>query len=158
MDLLRNGQVVDTVELSSRNNWRYEWTDLEPGYRWEVLERPGSYQVSISQTGGTYRIVNSNPLPPQTDRDDDPPGTTTTTTPPSPDIPLEDTEVPLDQTPYLDPDYDPDEIEIDDEDVPLARLPQTGQLWWPVPLLALTGMGLFFFGWGRHRRGETDGE
>ena len=158
VDLLRNGQVADTVELSSRNNWRYEWTDLEPGYRWEVLERPGSYQVSISQTGGTYRIVNSNPLPPQTDRDDDPPGTTTTTTPPAPDIPLEDTEVPLDQTPYLDPDYDSDEIEIDDEDVPLARLPQTGQLWWPVPLLALTGMGLFFFGWGRHRRGETDGE
>ena len=158
VDLLRNGQVVDTVELSSRNNWRYEWTNLEPGYRWEVLERPGSYQVSISLTGGTYRIVNSNPLPPQTDRDDDPPGTTTTTTPPPPDIPLEDSEVPLDQTPYLDPDYDSDEIEIDDEDVPLARLPQTGQLWWPVPLLALTGMGLFFFGWGRHRRGETDGE
>ena len=54
VDLLRNGQVVDTVELSSRNNWRYEWTDLEPGYRWEVLERPGSYPVS-SRAASTSR-------------------------------------------------------------------------------------------------------
>lgn len=157
VELLRNGKVVDTVELSSRNNWRYEWTDLEPGYRWEVLERSGSYRVSISQTGGTYRIVNSSVTPPQTDRDDDPPRTTTTP-PPQPDVFLEDPDVPLDERPDLDPDHDPDEIELDDEDVPLARLPQTGQLWWPVPLLALAGMCLFLFGWGRHRRGEPDGE
>lgn len=155
VELLRNGRVVDTVELSSRNNWRYEWTDLEPGYRWEVLERSGPYQVSISQTGGTYRIVNSTALPPQTDRDDNPP-----TTPTTPDIPLEDPEVPLNQNPNVDPDLDPDhdpddEIELDDEDVPLARLPQTGQLWWPVPLLALGGMFLFLLGWGWHRREES---
>lgn len=180
VELLRNGRVVETVELSERNDWRYEWTNLEPGCRWEVLERSGSYRVTISQTGGTYRIVNSSLLPPQPDGDKDPPGTvsppsgttttppktstttppqtTITTPPPQPDISLDDPDVPLDQTPDLDPDHDPDELELDDEDVPLARLPQTGQLWWPVPLLALAGMCLFLFGWGRHRRGEPDGE
>lgn len=156
VDLLQDGRVVDTVELSSRNNWRYEWTDLDPGCRWEVLERAGTFRVTISRTGGTYQIVNSDDLPPQTDRDDDPPGT-----PPPPDIPLDDPEVPLDQLPGIDPEPDPDpgdEIELDDEEVPLAELPQTGQLWWPVPLLALSGMILFLLGWGWHRRGETDGE
>ena len=31
------------------------------------------------------------------------------------------------------------------------RLPQTGQLWWPVPLLALTGSFLFLVGWLRRK-------
>ena len=31
-------------------------------------------------------------------------------------------------------------------------LPQTGQLWWPVPLLALGGMALFGLGWAQRRR------
>lgn len=30
------------------------------------------------------------------------------------------------------------------------KLPQTGQLWWPVPILALTGMVFFMLGW--HKR------
>lgn len=162
VELLRNGRVVDTVELSQRNNWRYEWTDLDPGFRWEVLERAGAHRVTISKTGGTYRIVNSNDPPPQTDRDEDPPGRPPRT-PSSPDIPLDDPEVPLNRIPDIDPEPEPehdpdDEIELDDEEVPLAELPQTGQLWWPVPLLAVGGMLLFLLGWGLHRRGETDEE
>lgn len=31
-------------------------------------------------------------------------------------------------------------------------LPQTGQLWWPVPVLAFTGMLFVIFGWFRRRR------
>ena len=34
-------------------------------------------------------------------------------------------------------------------------LPQTGALWWPVPLLACGGLLLFFLGWAR-RRGDRD--
>lgn len=34
------------------------------------------------------------------------------------------------------------------------RLPQTGMLWWPVPLLAGAGMLLFFAGWMRRRSHE----
>ena len=31
-------------------------------------------------------------------------------------------------------------------------LPQTGQLWWPVPLLACGGMLCFLAGWVKNRR------
>ena len=32
---------------------------------------------------------------------------------------------------------------------PGGKLPQTGQLWWPVPMLACAGMTLFLLGWVR---------
>lgn len=51
-----------------------------------------------------------------------------------------------------------DEIELDDPDVPLGDLPQTGQLWWPVPLLAILGVFMLLVGIIRHRRGEYDDE
>lgn len=35
-----------------------------------------------------------------------------------------------------------------------SKLPQTGMLWWPVPILAATGTALFLFGWIRHQRNE----
>ncbi|MDO4269275.1 MAG: hypothetical protein Q4C73_12450, partial [Eubacteriales bacterium] len=38
------------------------------------------------------------------------------------------------------------------------RLPQTGMLWWPVPILAVSGLLLFAFGWTRSQRGEDDEE
>lgn len=41
------------------------------------------------------------------------------------------------------------------DDTPDGKLPQTGMLWWPVPLLAIAGMALFLAGWIRHRRGEN---
>lgn len=37
-----------------------------------------------------------------------------------------------------------------------AALPQTGVLWWPVPLLVAGGLLLFLFGWLRHKSGEKD--
>ena len=37
---------------------------------------------------------------------------------------------------------------------PGGKLPQTGLLWWPVPLLAGGGMALFLIGWLRRRRDE----
>lgn len=44
--------------------------------------------------------------------------------------------------------------EVPEEEVPLARLPQTGQLWWPVPLL-LTGGCLLLVAGIMQRKGET---
>lgn len=47
--------------------------------------------------------------------------------------------------------------EIPDEPVPQGpALPQTGVLWWPVPLLACAGMVLFLAGWARRRSEECD--
>ncbi|MDO5324397.1 MAG: Cna B-type domain-containing protein [Clostridia bacterium] len=41
------------------------------------------------------------------------------------------------------------------DDTPDGKLPQTGMLWWPVPLLSIAGVALFLAGWIRHRRGEN---
>lgn len=46
-----------------------------------------------------------------------------------------------------------EEIELDDPDVPLGDLPQTGQLWWPVPILAIAGLMLMIVGIIRRRTG-----
>ena len=35
---------------------------------------------------------------------------------------------------------------------PGEEVPQTGQLWWPVPILAVSGMALFLLGWARQRK------
>ena len=54
------------------------------------------------------------------------------------------------------PEFDENEppadlLDIEDEEVPLARLPQTGLLWWPVPVMAVSGVVLFLVGWKKSR-------
>ena len=63
-----------------------------------------------------------------------------------PEVAIGDQEVPLAEAP------ENPEIEINEELPPLARLPQTGLLWWPVPLMALAGAVFIVFGAGDRRR------
>ena len=37
-----------------------------------------------------------------------------------------------------------------------TKLPQTGQLWWPVPLLAAAGLGLICVGLSMRKRDENE--
>ena len=53
---------------------------------------------------------------------------------------------------------DEPEVEIPEEDVPLAELPQTGLLQWPVPLMALAGVVVFFVGYMTDRKAKRDSE
>ena len=48
----------------------------------------------------------------------------------------------------------PNTTTINDEPVPLARLPQTGLLWWPVPVLAVAGVALTSAGLVGRRKAE----
>ena len=49
--------------------------------------------------------------------------------------------------------------DIPEETVPKGPgLPQTGVLWWPVPILACCGMGLFVIGWARRRQDGAGNE
>lgn len=132
VDLLRDGAVYDTVVLSSDSDWRYHWANLPGGSDYQVVERsPGEdYAVSVTQTGITSVITNTY----TEDLDDK-------------DPPLIDK-----------PDPDPGDVEIEDPDPPLINLPQTGLLWWPVPVLAIAGFMLLFLGIVRHRRGAYEEE
>lgn len=129
VQLLRNGKVYDTVTLSGKNRWSYEWSGLEQGDIWQVVEAdvPEEYTVTVSREGITFVVTN-------------------TLTEELPDEPTP--EGPLPEVP---------EENIPDEPVPQGpALPQTGVLWWPVPLLACAGMALFLAGWARRRSEECD--
>lgn len=139
VDLLRDGAVYDTVTLSAANNWRTTWRDLSADSQWQLVEREGggNYQVSVSLEGVTFVVTNTyleeieNPDTPLVDLPDGP-------------------ETPGDSGPGG-PEDPSDVVDIEDPDVPLASLPQTGQLWWPVPLLAAAGVVLFCIGLKRHQ-------
>ena len=114
VQLLKNGEVYDTVILNERNSWRYIWNDL-PKYdknglpiEWRVVElTPEGYTVSITQESGTFVVTN---------------------TPKQPSV-MPPTDQPKEPT-----------------------LPQTGELWWPVPVLAAAGLLLIAAGAGKKRK------
>lgn len=154
VELLRDGRVFDTATLSAANSWRFDWTDLDARYQWTVVEREnGRYAALVEQEGITFHITNT--WLGDTDPDD----------PPLIDIIPEDP--PLIDIPDLpdDPDNpgipgipdnpeDPDVVDIPEEDIPLSdgpKLPQTGQLWWPVAPLAMGGLMFLLIGWRRRR-------
>ena len=137
VELLGNGLTVDTQRLSAANNWTYDWTDLDSDTRWTVIERnvPQNYVQSLNQTGYTFQIINTyvEPFSP-------PPVIT-------PEPPIEYVDVPppevmgVRRVPA-----GPDVQETIGEVLGASRLPQTGVLWWPVPILFLAGGAMFVYG------------
>lgn len=109
VQLLRDGEVYDTVTLNAENNWRWVWVDLSGHSHWTVVEQiPEGYTATITQEGITFVVTN---------------------TPDEPNVP------PPEEPP---------------------NLPQTGQLWWPVPMLCAAGLFCLTAGLLR-RRGEQHG-
>ncbi len=117
VQLLKNGEIQDTVTLSEKNQWSYQWDNLDGFQDWKIVEKsvPQGYTVQSRQEGITYILTNtqSGGTPPKTD------------TPTKQDTPGKN-----------------------------KRLPQTGMLWWPVPVLAFCGLLLFITGLQLHRRGK----
>ena len=149
--LLKDGDVYDTVTLTAENNWRYEWEGLSDEYDWMVEE-----VVLDDSLIDTYL--------PLTDWE----GITATVTNYAM-TEFEEPPTPLDEGPPLDDDVI---IEIPDEPTPLdaasspptpntvttpnERLPQTGLLWWPVPILLSAGLLCVIIGVVRRRGDECD--
>lgn len=92
------------------------------------------------------KFSSSTPTTPRpTDPDNPRPGGGTPPTPPTVDV--EEPEVPLADVPLVElPEETDPEVEIPEEDPPLAMLPQTGLLWWPVPLMAAAGAAFILYG------------
>ena len=161
-DLLRNGEVQETVELTADNNWRYQWDGLDNRYTWQIVEHtPDHYTVSASLQGITYVVTNryrygGSDSDSGSDDDYTPspgprPGGNSPGSEGGPGVipPLEDI---FDEATPLG--FVPGAM-ISDGDIPRANwplLPQTGQLWWPVPILSGAGMLIFAAGWLMRRK------
>ena len=173
--LYQRGVLKETAVLSSANNWKYIWRDLaSPASDWSIAELnvPSGYSHLITWVNDYNVAIANIHTPPPGDQTYPPgtyqpgtyppgtypPGVTPRPTSPVPDIPIDDPDVPLGNMTPPPVNTSPDEIELDDPDVPLGDLPQTGQLWWPVPILAGAGVLLMLVGLVLRRRGEYDEE
>lgn len=156
VELLRNGVPYGgTKKLDASNRWEDAWNNLPASGTYVVNEISISdkYTVLVNQEGNTWVITNTH----TTD--------------------IDDPDTPLDPGPGGDPGTNGDipPTNINDPDVPLdpgqtpggsatniqdpanaAKLPQTGQLWWPVPILAAAGIAFFSIGWLRSRKDESE--
>lgn len=130
VQLLCDGQVQSEVALNSENNWRYTWDDLDPSKTWQVVEKdvPDGYSVSISREGEIFVVTNKY-------EEDIPEG----------GWPSE----PSSSRP-TNPDKEPTTSGSGKEE----NLPNTGLLWWPVPVLLTSGFALFSVGFVKRKRDE----
>ena len=205
VQLLKDGEVYDTVTLNTANNWRYTWEKL-PGYNedgsqiiWSVVEKELSdYKVSITQEGITFTVTN-------TYSPDEPGDDTVTRTvlkvwddkgyeskrPESVQVTLlqngtaYDTQTLSDTNGWMYtwdklPKYDKDGKEISwtirefsvygyvssvrqngytfvlTNTLDKQKLPQTGMLWWPVPVLACGGLAFLIVGASGKKKVKSD--
>ena len=74
------------------------------------------------------------------------------------DDPVPPEEIPEDPVPMdpADPPEPDPEVEVEDPDVPLAKLPQTGLLQWPIPVMTVTGLLLIAVGMMVERKKQTN--
>ncbi len=133
-----DGELMETVTLSSSNNWYHEWEDL--GVHDYSVKEIGiaegySSEITVYQKPGThdfyYTCVNSygggdEPPPPG----DNPPPPGDNPPPPEGGVLGAFRDLPqvlgaVRQLPQV---------------LGARRLPQTGQLWWPIPILLIVGV------------------
>ena len=158
VELLRDGEVYASQELSESNNWKHTWTGLK-GNSWVVNEvgaPSDKYTVLTEAEGNTFTVTNTHTTDidePDTPLDPGPGGDPGT----GGDIPptnIDDPDVPLD--PGRTPGDNATNIKDPASPANAAKLPQTGQLWWPVPILAVAGIAFFSIGWLRSRKDESE--
>ena len=120
IQLLRNGELYDTVTLNKDNDYKYTWSYLESGYNWTVTEEElnADYSVDIERGEHVFTITNTVS------------DTVTETT-----VPSSPTE-PATTTPKT----------TGTAQTASNTIPQTGQLNWPVPVLSVTGAALIIIG------------
>lgn len=132
--LLRNFKEFEKVELNEDNNWYYRWDGLSKDFIWSVVESqvPDGYEVYYETSSNTVTIINE-------DDDVDEPSTEPGTEPSTGELTTKPTEI----TETTDPGDD---------------LIHTGQLNWPVPVFAISGLLLFSIGWAILNLGKKESE
>ncbi len=137
--------LFDTVTLSDANDWTYSWMgDTDCEWRVKEVNIPENCTVKYDFSETQYAIVNTvdNNVP-------ETPTTTTTTTTTTTDISIDETTTTTTNTTTVTETSSAttsgsDKVTTSTTTKP--GLPQTGQLWWPVPMLGVLGIVLIAFG------------
>lgn len=140
IQLFKDGELFEAVVLSEDNGWTYTWDELSASSDWSVIEKsvPENYTVSVTLDGETFVVLNKG----KTEIVSPSPSVSPSVSPspsPSPDTP----------TPTTD-------SGISGESSKPPKLPQTGQLWYPVPILIVLGLVLFMTGFISDRLSDDD--
>lgn len=64
VEIYRDGELHETVILSTENNWSHSWyVSAEAHYSWSVVERAvaKSYNVTLVENGSAFSIINTAP-------------------------------------------------------------------------------------------------
>lgn len=160
VELLRDGKKYETKTLNKSNKWRYEWKNLSTSSKWVINEVnvPDKYTVLTELEGKVYTVTNTHTTDiddPDTPLNPGPgPGGDPGTNGDIPPTNIDDPDVPLD--PGRTPGDNATNIKDPASPANAAKLPQTGQLWWPVPILAVAGIAFFSIGWLRSRKDESE--
>ena len=138
VDLYNGGELFDTVTLNEENGWQFSWDDLDPEAEWRVVEReiPVKYDVLIEYNLTQYLIKNTYNPSRKTSGGTDKRTTTTTATTTSTSGQTTTTAVTSTTTTTAPP----------ATTTATPKLPQTGQLWWPVVPLTAGGIVMLFVG------------
>ena len=132
VQLLRDGEVYQEVQLSEDNNWQYTWNDLSSKYQWEAIEKKKTkgYIVSVSKEESSIVIKNIYW---------------------GDDFYEETTE----KKPTTEKKH---KNESSKETTTEKKLPQTGQLWWPLPFLVAGGVLCIGIGMIKQKRENDEKE
>ncbi|WP_029320915.1 Cna B-type domain-containing protein [Butyrivibrio sp. AE3004] len=156
-----DGSLYESIALSNGNNWQYSW-EYEKGHNFIVEEDLSSdkYTATVSRTDNSFTVVNTKKpeqpeQPKKPEKPEKPQKHDNPKTPDKTDNPPEEPDN------SVEPDENPgvlgairDFIGELPEVLGARRLPQTGQLWWPVPILVILGILLVILGFRseKHRK------
>jgi hypothetical protein len=159
MVLYRDNEEYDKVKLNDENDWKYTWDELDESSSWQVIEEdvPAMYEMKESQDGNTFTVTNiydengNGDYPENPDEPEDP---DEPASPENPDNPSEPS------TPGSNPSTPstPRTPTKKTSSTPSPTLPQTGQLEWPIPVMAAGGLILLTVGCTIRRKLRDDDE
>lgn len=151
--LYEDGELVETVVLNEENNWEYHWMVYEDA-DWRVIELdiPEDCSVIYRSDGRYYAVVNTYEpdadFPKVTTVSGDSSVTTTSA------AQQNETET---RTTVVSASNSTTTTNSG-SDSGSGKIPQTGQLWWPVPVLIIAGLGFIAIGAGRKSTGKKNDE
>lgn len=122
VQLLKNGEIIDNFLLNENNNWRKQWKNLSADAYYEVLEKnvPNGYTVSVYRDSSINKIINTHITENETYEES----------------------IVKNFNNYLDKTEDSTIKKGKTNGHLKNNIPQTGQLWWPIPILLI--LSIFF--------------